>query len=103
MRKLLRSVVSQCMMEASSDGYRMTKAVTFRLDEAKIQTLDELAAVMDRDRSFLLTEAVDDYLDVQRWQLEGIDRAIAEADAGKFATPAEVKAAFEAFKNPLSA
>ena len=58
---------------------------------------------MDRDRSRQFKEAVNDYPDVQQWQLEGIDRAIAEADAGHFATEAEVKAAFDAFKRPPSA
>jgi predicted transcriptional regulator len=55
---------------------------------------------MDRDRFHLLNEAIDDELEVQKWQLEGIRQAIAEADAGQFATEAEVKAAFGAFKRP---
>ena len=81
----------------------MTKSVTFRIDDDKLQAIDHLAASMERDRSFLLNEAVEDYLEVQQWQLEGIDRAIAEADAGNFASDAEVKATFDAFKKPFSA
>ena len=81
----------------------MQKSVTFRLDDKKVQILDQLAESMDRDRSYLLNEAVDDFLDVQQWQLEGIDRAIADADAGKFASDDQVQAAFKAFKtNPAS-
>lgn len=76
----------------------MTKPITFRMDDEKVQILDQLAASMDRDRSYLLNEAVSDFIEIQQWQLEGIDRAIAEADAGKFASDNEVKAAFDAFK-----
>ena len=77
----------------------MTKPITFRMDDEKVQILDQLAESMDRDRSYLLNEAVDDYLETQQWQLQGIDRAIADADAGKFASEEEVQAAFEAFKS----
>lgn len=76
----------------------MTKSVTFRLEEGKIASLDALAASMDRDRSFLLNEAVENYLDLKQWQIAQIEAALAEADAGKFATDDEVKAAFAAFK-----
>lgn len=39
-----------------------------------------------------------DTIEVEEWQLEGIDRAIVAADAGQFASEAEVRAAFDAFK-----
>ena len=76
----------------------MAKPITFRMDDEKVEVLDQLAVAMDRDRSYLLNEAVEDYIYIQQWQLEGIDRAIADADAGKFASDEEVRAAFEAFK-----
>lgn len=41
---------------------------------------------MDRDPFHLLNEAIDDEFEVQKSQLEGIQRAIAEA--GHFATEA---------------
>lgn len=81
----------------------MTRAVSFPLDDDKLRFLDQLAATMDLDRSGLLNEVVSDFLDVQAWQLAGIDRAIAEADAGKFASEAEVRAAFDAFKSSPAA
>jgi predicted transcriptional regulator len=76
----------------------MVKSVSFRLDEDKLQSLDELAQLMDRDRSYLINEAVERYLEVKHWQIEEIKKAIAEADAGDFASDEEVRAAFDAFK-----
>jgi predicted transcriptional regulator len=77
----------------------MAKSVTFRLDDDKLQFLDQLAKSQDRDRSYLITQAVEGYLDVRRWQIEEIKKAVAEADAGDFASPEEVEAAFASFKH----
>jgi predicted transcriptional regulator len=59
------------------------QAVNFRLENNKIAALDHLAKSLDRDRSYLLTEAVDSYLDLHQWQIEQIREGIREADAGK--------------------
>ena len=76
----------------------MAKSVTFRLDDDKLQFLDRLAQSMDRDRSYLITQAVESYLEVRRWHIEEIKKAVVEADAGNFASPEEVQATFDSFK-----
>jgi predicted transcriptional regulator len=72
----------------------MNKTVTFRIDDDKLRFLDELAKSQDRDRSYLINQAVEGYLEVRRWHIEEIKKAVAEADAGKFAAPEEVEAFF---------
>lgn len=67
------------------------QTVSFRLDEAKVEALDTLAEALDRDRTYLLNEAVAAYLDVQQWHIEQIERGIRHADAGKFVDHAKVK------------
>ena len=54
------------------NGAPNKKIVSFRLDPGKVAALDKLAKAQTRDRTFLLNEAVDAYLDVQRWQIEHI-------------------------------
>jgi predicted transcriptional regulator len=66
--------------------------VSFRLESEKLAALDALAGSMDRDRSYLLSEAVEAYLELQRWHLEQIKAGIAEADAGHVIEHASVKA-----------
>jgi predicted transcriptional regulator len=68
--------------------------VTVRLESDKVAFLDELAQAFDRDRSYLIKEAVDSYIQLHRWQMEEIKKAIDEADAGDFATDEEVAAMF---------
>jgi predicted transcriptional regulator len=68
------------------------QTVSFRLASDKVSALDELANSLDRDRTYLLAEAVQAYLDTQQWQLEQIRTGIAEADAGKVMDHRKVKA-----------
>jgi predicted transcriptional regulator len=70
------------------------KTITFRVDAKKKKTLDAIAAGMVRDRSYVLNEAIDNYLDIYQWQTEHIKEGLRQAKAGKFATDAEVTAAF---------
>lgn len=68
--------------------------ITFRIDSDKKLALDAIAAGMNRDRSFVLNEAVAAYIEMYKWQLEEIKKGISEADAGDFASDEEVKAVF---------
>lgn len=72
-----------------------TVNITVRLDTDTVAFLDELAQSQDRDRSYLIRQAVASFVQLQRWQIEEIEKAIKEADAGDFASDDEVKAMFD--------
>jgi RHH-type transcriptional regulator, rel operon repressor / antitoxin RelB len=74
------------------------ETISFRLDAKKRKALDALAQAQDRDRTYVLNEAIDAYLDVHQWQIEHINEGIRQADAGEFATDAEVAAAFSRWR-----
>jgi predicted transcriptional regulator len=42
------------------------RTISFRIDSEKVAQLDQIAKAMDRDRSYLLNEAVESYLSEQR-------------------------------------
>jgi predicted transcriptional regulator len=69
----------------------MPKTISFRIDAAKVKALDAIATNMQRDRSFLLNEAVDAYLE---WNA-GFERAIREgmkdAKEGRWVEHQEVR------------
>jgi len=69
--------------------------VTFRTDEAMVRKLDELAKASKRDRTQLISEALDNYLEAQEWQLKEIHAALRDSEAGDYATDAEVEAVFD--------
>lgn len=67
-------------------------SVTVRLDQDTVAFLDQLAALQDRDRSYLIKQAVANFVGLHRWQIEEIEKAIKEADAGLFLSDEETAA-----------
>ncbi len=61
-------------------------AFTVRLDDEKTRRLDLLAEKLDRPRSYLAAQAIDDYLAREEWQIAEIEAGIVEADRGEFAS-----------------
>jgi predicted transcriptional regulator len=68
--------------------------ITFRIDSSKKVAIDALAQGINRNRSYILNEAVNAYLEMYQWQIEEIQKGIAEADAGDFASDEEIKETF---------
>lgn len=69
--------------------------ISFRVDSSKIESLDTIADALDRDRSYVLNEAISAYLELYHWQLKHIKEGIRQADAGGFASDAEVAKALK--------
>jgi predicted transcriptional regulator len=69
----------------------MQKIVSFRTEAAKVEALDTLASAQDRDRSYLLNEAIDNYLDLQQYHLQLIREGIRQADAGELVDHTDVE------------
>ena len=67
------------------------RTITFRTPEDKVTALDSVAAIQQRDRSFVLNEAVDQYLALQEYHLELIKHGIRQDDAGDVLNHEDVK------------
>jgi RHH-type transcriptional regulator, rel operon repressor / antitoxin RelB len=57
----------------------------------KVETLDALAETLDRDRTYLLNEAVERYLELNEYHIKLIEKGLRAADAGEFVPDAEMK------------
>ena len=75
-----------------------SKILSVRLTPELKDRLDSLAAALDRPRNWVVNRALEDYAAAQAWQIGEIKRGLAAAEAGDFAEPADVKAAFGAFR-----
>ena len=73
----------------------MTTTMTIRLESAIKKRLDRLSAATNRSKSFLAAEAIREYVAMNEWQIQEMRAAVAEADAGDFASDAEVKAVMD--------
>lgn len=76
----------------------MTAAFTIRLDDEMLAKLDALAADTDRSRSWIAAKAIQDYVELNAWQIRRIREGLAEADRGDFANDAEVEAVFAKYR-----
>ena len=65
---------------------------TVRIPPEKQQQLDALAQALDRSRNWVVSAAIDQYLDVQTWQIEQIQHGIEEADRGELLPHEDVMA-----------
>lgn len=71
--------------------------ISLSIDDAMVQRLDNIAKSMNRSRSFVALEAMEQYVQYQEWFIASVEEAIAEADAGgPFLSHAEVVAQAEA-------
>ena len=65
--------------------------MTVRIEPQTREALDGIAASLDRDRTYVVNQALEAYIGIHQWQLGHIRQGLREANAGKFASAAEVK------------
>ena len=71
--------------------YFMAKeTMTVRLEPETRDALDAIAATLDRDRNYVVNQALAAYVETHRWQVEHIQKGLREANAGKFVSQANV-------------
>jgi RHH-type transcriptional regulator, rel operon repressor / antitoxin RelB len=68
-----------------------TSTFTVRVENSQIKRLEALAKSTGRSRSFLTAEAIDTYLEINEWQVAGIEKAMASIDANGGVDHADVK------------
>ncbi len=68
-----------------------SSVLTLRLDAKLKNQLDRLSKSMNRSRSFVAAQAIQEYVSVNEWQIAEIKKGLAEADAGDFATDEEMQ------------
>ena len=65
----------------------MGQTVSIRLDDETIKQLDMMAKVADRSRSWLMSQAVKQYVAHEAWQIDAIRKSLEKLERGnsKFA------------------
>lgn len=67
------------------EGVFMSNPVNFRVrNKSVLAALDRIGTTLDRDRSYMLNEAMETYVELNRWQVEQIQTGLEEARQGKF-------------------
>ena len=71
---------------------KASTTITVRVDVKLKERLEVAAANQNRSNSFVIGEAITDYLHIQELQDAGVRAAIASADRGEFIEHSRVKA-----------
>ena len=71
--------------------YMARQTMTVRIEPETRDALDAIAAALDRDRTYVVNEALASFIETHRWQIEHIRQGLREAEAGEFASESQVK------------
>lgn len=72
-----------------------TAILSLRVPQEIKEQLSKLAKATHRSQSFLGSDAIRRYIELESWQIAEIQQAITEADSGDFATDDEFNAVIE--------
>ena len=71
------------------------KTISFRMEQKKVNALDAIAARTQRDRTYLLNEAVDAYLDLAEYHQQLVAAGIKDAQEGRYVEQSEMRKKLE--------
>ncbi len=74
-----------------------TEAFTIRSDSTKVKKLDQLANKLERSRNYLVNQAIEQYLDINSWQIQQIKQGIKAADEKRFVDDSEMERIFNKY------
>jgi len=69
---------------------RGEKTISFRADSEKIDALDSLAAAQDRPRSYLINEAITNYIELHAYQDALVRNGLEDMRKGRVVSHGEV-------------
>lgn len=73
------------------------ETISFRIESSKKDSLDAIAESLDRDRSFVINEAIAHYVELHEWQVAHIKSGLEQAERGEFSTEEEVQAVLKKY------
>ena len=66
------------------------KTISFRADSKQIEALDTLAAQQDRSRSYMINEAISNYIELHAYQDELVRKGMEEMKKGRVVSHQDV-------------
>jgi predicted transcriptional regulator len=71
------------------------KTISFRADAETIEALDSLASAQDRPRSYLINEAITNYIELHAYQDALVRKGLEDVRRGRLVSHAEVVKRFK--------
>lgn len=93
-------VVHCSMAQGSKSDMNKTAPVSVRLDAALNERVTAVARTLDRPKSWVIEQAVQDFVAMQEWQLAAIDEGLRAADAARVVPHEDVVAWVQSWGRP---
>ncbi len=77
------------------------KSISLRVDPEKIKKLDDFAYEQKRSRSFIVEEAIEDYISYEEQKAAHIAKGLADIEAGRTIPHSEMKKVFEDMRQQI--
>lgn len=87
-------------MQRPESEMSKTAPVSVRLQPELNEQVAAIAAALDRPKSWVIEQAVRDYVELQAWHLAAIDEGIKAADAGRVVAHEDVAAWVRSWGRP---
>ena len=71
------------------------KVASVRMEEKKLERIDELAKATNRSRGWLINQAVDRYLEYEEWYLKAVEAGMEDIEAGRIISHENLKKDWE--------
>jgi predicted transcriptional regulator len=72
-----------------------TTSVNLRIQPTTKERLEKLARTTKRSKSFLVETAIENYLDLNEWQMKEIEKGLEEIEEGRLTSHEDVLAHWE--------
>jgi len=69
--------------------------ITVRISDEKRAAIEAIESSVDRDRSYVVNEALDAFISTHQWQVDHIQQGLREAGRGEFVSGAEARKVIE--------
>lgn len=79
-----------------------TSTTSIRLPDEVLHDLDALARATARNRNYLITEAVKEFVARETWHLRRIREGLRQAEAGEFVPAEEMEAFWASWTTPAA-
>lgn len=90
MERTLTNQSGSPIIKVNQGKLDLMAAFTVRVSEETASKLEQIAEKLDRSRSYMAAQAIEDFVEQQEWQLAEIEAGLAEADRGEFASDEDV-------------
>lgn len=71
------------------------KATTVRMDDQLLERVDGIAKSLSRPRSWVITQALERFVNYEEWYVQEVKDGLAEVERGEIATGKEVADSFK--------